>query len=93
MVAVLLGSLVFSRWPDLPVDPRTIAGGMYYFARSTQLREDFLGKRFALMDEHSRQVNMEALDRRYVYVELHDDEKGTRRMAVEAVVLDNDGNN
>jgi len=42
MVLFLLATLVFVRWPRLPVDPRTIAGMLYYVADST-LPDEFAG--------------------------------------------------
>lgn len=36
MVAVVAGSLAI-RWPHMPVDPRTIAGAMYYLCDSGML--------------------------------------------------------
>lgn len=82
MVAVLLVSLVFSRWPHMPVDPRTLAGAIYYFSESSKLRGDLYGRRVALLDDASRDAEVKALGRRFVYVPVELPGKGFR-MAVE----------
>ena len=86
MVAVLVVSLVFSRWPHLPVDPRTLAGSIYYVSRSGRLREDLCGRRLALEGEKSCAAEVEGLNRWYGYGPLGRQEKGDNlktRMAVE----------
>jgi len=50
MVIVLVASLVFSRWPHLPADPRTLAGSIYYVARSPRLHVDLHGCELALQN-------------------------------------------
>ncbi|KAK4447973.1 hypothetical protein QBC34DRAFT_408614 [Podospora aff. communis PSN243] len=88
MAAVLMGSLLFSRWPHMPVDPRTVAGAIYYFSRSSRMRADLCGSRVALMNETTRNEEVKALGRRYVY-ELHDGAEGSGpRMLVELEKVD-----
>ncbi|KAK0732034.1 hypothetical protein B0H67DRAFT_566481 [Lasiosphaeris hirsuta] len=42
MVLVLVGSMLFVRWPYMPIDPRTLAGRAYYVADSEMLRRDVM---------------------------------------------------
>ncbi len=67
MLAVLVASLAFVRWPHLPVDPRTLAGAIYYVAGSRRLRRDLRGRKLALRDRALRDALVVAQDRRYVY--------------------------
>lgn len=82
MAVILIASLLFSRWPHMPVDPRTIAGAIFYFARSEKIRHDLCGRRVALMDENTRKEEVKALSRLYVY-EVHGEAEGVGRMRVE----------
>ena len=90
MAAVLLASLGFSRWPHMPVDPRTLAGAIYYFSESTRLRADLCGRRVALMDEKGREEEFKALGRRFVYVPVEEPGEEVRMMV--EVEADDDGN-
>ena len=82
MVILLTASLIFVRWPHLPVDPRTLAGAIYYVSRSERLLADLKGQRLALLDEASCQEYVEGLKRRYMYKPLG----GDGRMAVEVEI-------
>ncbi|KAK0644615.1 hypothetical protein B0T16DRAFT_417988 [Cercophora newfieldiana] len=84
MVAVLVVTLIFSRWPHLPVDPRTLAGSIYYVSRSARLRADLCGRRLALQSGASRDAEVEGLGRWYGYGPLRKQgEVDESRMAVE----------
>jgi len=82
MVAVLGASLIFTRWPHLPVDPRTLAGSIYYVSRSERLQADLRGRRLALHSGKDRDAEVEGLGRRYGYGP-EEGQGGERRMAVE----------
>ncbi len=81
MVVVLLASLAVS-WPHLPVDPRTLAGAIYYVAASPRLQED--ARRLAFLPQASRDAEVEKMGRLYGYgpLALPDD---PARMGVEVV--------
>ena len=84
MLAVLVASLVFVRWPHLPVDPRTLAGAIYYVVGSRRLRSDLRGRKVALRDRVLRDAVVVAQDRRYVYGPVAECEPGgSARMGVE----------
>ena len=87
MVAVLGGSL-FVRWPHMPVDPRTLAGAIYYVADSELLLNDVAeaaGQTTAtqgtLAEMEQRLIKM---DRRYYYGRVLGS-NGKSRMVVDAV--------
>lgn len=82
MALVLLASLVFSRWPHMPVDPRTLAGMVYYVERAMQLRADLCGRRLAMMDESRREEVVKGLGRTYFYGPLAG-RPGEGRMTIE----------
>ncbi|WQF80706.1 hypothetical protein CDEST_05720 [Colletotrichum destructivum] len=79
MIAALVASL-FVRWPEMPVDPRSIAGAMYYVNESRML-EDFEG--FSKLDSKEREKRVRELGRRYFYGAITG--KHGRRMGVESV--------
>ena len=79
MLVLLLASLMVE-WPHLPVDPRTLAGAIYYAAGSPRLRMDLCGLRLSELPREPRDAEVEKLDRRYVYRPLEQD---PARMAVE----------
>jgi len=66
----------------MPVDPRTLAGAIFYFVRSEGVREDLCARRVALMDEETREEEVKAMGRMYVY-ELCGEGEGVGRMRVE----------
>lgn len=80
MSCVVVSSL-FVRWPRLPVDPRSIAGAMYYVAESHMLR-DFEGG-VSLLDRGSRDRRVREMGRRYYYGEIVG-RTGRRRLGVDA---------
>jgi fluoride exporter len=69
MTLTLAGSM-FVRWPYLPVDPRTMAGTLYYFAADPDVAEGFAGLGHLQRAERNRRV--EALGRRYSYGRIAD---------------------
>ncbi|GJC94529.1 hypothetical protein ColKHC_03355 [Colletotrichum higginsianum] len=79
MIAALVASL-FVRWPEMPVDPRSIAGALYYVNESRML-EDFEG--FSKLDSKEREKRVRELGRRYFYGVITG--KHGRRMGVESV--------
>ena len=84
MLVVLVASLVFVRWPHLPVDPRTLAGAIYYVVGSRRLRRDLRGRKLALRDRVLRDAVVVAQDRRYTYGPVAECESwGSARMGVE----------
>ena len=84
MVLVLAASLVGGgRWPHLPVDPRTLAGAVYYVSASPRLRAGVRGLGLALWGRARRDAEVEALGRRYVYGPLAGP-GASSRMGVEA---------
>ncbi|KAJ0271780.1 hypothetical protein CBS470a_012993 [Colletotrichum nupharicola] len=66
VLALMLASMVaslFIKWPELPVDPRSIAGALYYVAESRML-EDFEG--LSKLDSEEREKKVKELGRRYL---------------------------
>ncbi|KAI8309296.1 hypothetical protein K4K61_001875 [Colletotrichum sp. SAR11_59] len=66
ILALMLASMVASlciKWPELPVDPRSIAGALYYVAESRML-EDFEG--LSKLDSEEREKKVKELGRRGV---------------------------
>ncbi|KAI8154513.1 hypothetical protein K4K49_004057 [Colletotrichum sp. SAR 10_70] len=66
ILALMLASMVaslFIKWPELPVDPRSIAGALYYVAESRML-EDFEG--LSKLDSEEREKKVKELGRRGV---------------------------
>ncbi|KAI8244217.1 hypothetical protein K4K55_005991 [Colletotrichum sp. SAR 10_96] len=63
VLALMLASMVaslFIKWPELPVDPRSIAGALYYVAESRML-EDFEG--LSKLDSEEREKKVKELGR------------------------------
>ncbi|KAJ5008207.1 hypothetical protein K4K48_006384 [Colletotrichum sp. SAR 10_66] len=63
ILALMLASMVaslFIKWPELPVDPRSIAGALYYVAESRML-EDFEG--LSKLDSEEREKKVKELGR------------------------------
>ncbi|KAK1590273.1 uncharacterized protein LY79DRAFT_632641 [Colletotrichum navitas] len=79
MMVTLVASL-FTKWPDMPVDPRSIAGAMYYINESRML-EDFEG--LSRLDSDDREKKVKELGRRYFYGAISG--KDGRRMAVDSI--------
>ncbi|KAF6788432.1 hypothetical protein CSOJ01_15027 [Colletotrichum sojae] len=79
MLVTVVASL-FIKWPEMPVDPRSIAGAMYYLNESRML-EDFEG--LSKLDSGERERKVKELGRRYFYGSI----AGThgKRMGVESV--------
>ncbi|KAJ0357103.1 hypothetical protein COL154_010476 [Colletotrichum chrysophilum] len=83
ILALMLASMVaslFIKWPELPVDPRSIAGALYYVAESRML-EDFEG--LSKLDSEEREKKVKELGRRYFYGGLTG--SNGKRMGVESV--------
>jgi hypothetical protein len=72
----------FVRWPHLPVDPRTIAGAMYYVTDSFMLPA-FGG--LALLDRPDKDARIRQMGRRYHYGVITG-RSGKRRMGVDSDV-------
>ncbi|KAM0431072.1 hypothetical protein ACHAPT_005710 [Fusarium lateritium] len=75
-------TIIFSfvvRWPDMPVDPRSVAGAMYYVSESV-LVDHFSG--MASMDNKERERRIRELGGTYMYGELTT-RTGEKRPAVE----------
>ncbi|KAK1990896.1 hypothetical protein LX36DRAFT_663816 [Colletotrichum falcatum] len=79
MLVALVASL-FTKWPDMPVDPRSIAGAMYYIDESRML-EDFEG--LSELDSAEREKKVKELGRRYFYGAING--KNGKRMAVDSI--------
>ncbi|KAK3363136.1 hypothetical protein B0T25DRAFT_31414 [Lasiosphaeria hispida] len=62
--AVLVASF-FIRYPPMPVDPRSIAGAMYYVSQSHMLTSDFDG--VSQLDAEDRDRRIKESGRRYFY--------------------------
>lgn len=78
MMLTLIGSM-FIRWPDMPVDPRSVAGAMYYVSKSN-MTEQFAG--LARMDKRDRVRAVEELGGAYWYGDVVTS-RGETRQAVE----------
>jgi fluoride exporter len=78
MILVVLGSL-FIRWPHMPVDPRSIAGAMYYVSGSHML-SDFAG--VSAMNGREREQRVKEMGKRYFYGEVVGQD-GRRRAGVD----------
>jgi hypothetical protein len=63
MILTLAGSF-FMRWPAMPVDPRTVAGALWYVCESRML-DDFDG--MALLNARDRERRVKQLGKRYYY--------------------------
>ncbi|EXF83860.1 hypothetical protein CFIO01_03883 [Colletotrichum fioriniae PJ7] len=80
LMIVALGASLFIKWPEMPVDPRSIAGAMYYIDESRML-DDFEG--LSQLSSMDRKKKVGELGRRYFYGALTG--KHRRRMGVESV--------
>ncbi|KAF4980303.1 hypothetical protein FZEAL_3674 [Fusarium zealandicum] len=67
------------RWPDMPVDPRSVAGAMYYVSESVMV-DHFSG--MASMDNKQREQRIRELGGTYLYGKLTT-RTGEKRPAVE----------
>ncbi|KAF4341083.1 hypothetical protein FBEOM_4953 [Fusarium beomiforme] len=76
-ITILLSFII--RWPDMPVDPRSIAGAMYYVSESNMV-DHFSG--MAAMDGEERKQRIQELGGTYLYGELTT-RTGGKRPAVE----------
>ncbi|KAK3335946.1 hypothetical protein B0T19DRAFT_471121 [Cercophora scortea] len=63
MIAVLVSSF-FVRWPPMPVDPRSIAGAMFYVSQSHML-DDMQG--LSQLESKERDRRIQELNKRYFY--------------------------
>ena len=72
MVLVLGGTVVLVRWPDVPLDPRTVAGAVYYVAGSEGLVREVVAARGGGRE----------MDGRYFYGGERVDEAGGRGRVV-----------
>ncbi|SPO04820.1 uncharacterized protein DNG_07505 [Cephalotrichum gorgonifer] len=77
MILTLVGSL-FVRWPDMPIDPRTVEGAMYYVSGSRVLRGRVEG--VARMGAAEREKRVMEAGGRYFYGDVD----GGGRLGVEA---------
>lgn len=66
------------RWPNMPIDPRSIAGAMYYVSESAMV-DQFTGT--ASLNNKQREQRIKELGGTYMYVELTT--KSGKRPAVE----------
>ncbi|OHF03011.1 hypothetical protein CORC01_01769 [Colletotrichum orchidophilum] len=80
LMMVAVGASLFIKWPKMPVDPRSIAGAMYYVNESRML-DDFEG--LSQLASSDRRKKVEELGRRYFYGALTGSHG--RRMGVESV--------
>lgn len=78
MVLTLIGSM-FIHWPDMPVDPRSVAGAMYYVSESSMV-DHFTGLAKSEKKDRTRQVK--ELGGRYWYGDILT-ASGATRKAVE----------
>ncbi|KAM6524921.1 hypothetical protein FALCPG4_010496 [Fusarium falciforme] len=78
MALTIISSFVV-RWPDMPVDPRSVAGAMYYVSESVMV-DHFSG--MASMDNKERERRIRDLGGTYMYGELTT-RMGEKRPAVE----------
>lgn len=78
MALTIISSFVV-RWPDMPVDPRSVAGAMYYVSESVMV-DHFSG--MASMDNKERERRIRELGGTYMYGELTT-RTGEKRPAVE----------
>jgi hypothetical protein len=81
MLAVL-GSSFFVRYPPMPVDPRCIAGLLWYVSKSAML-EDFEG--VSRLEGKERERRVKEMGRRYFYGVLAGEGEG-RRLGVDCDV-------
>jgi hypothetical protein len=85
LIAVVVASF-FVRYPPMPVDPRSIAGAMYYVSQSHMIT-DFSG--ISRLDAKEREQRVKEMGRRYFYGVLVG---GTwRRMGVDYDMGPSDG--
>ncbi|RTE75165.1 hypothetical protein BHE90_010359 [Fusarium euwallaceae] len=78
MALTIISSFVVP-WPDMPVDPRSVAGAMYYVSESVMV-DHFSG--MASMDNKERERRIRELGGTYMYGELTT-RTGEKRPAVE----------
>jgi hypothetical protein len=72
MVTVLCLSMILVRWPEIPVDPRTLAGAMYYVACSLRLLDDMRGRGVSTRRDENRNAKIKSVERRYYYTKVDD---------------------
>ncbi|KAK1624381.1 hypothetical protein BDP81DRAFT_437531 [Colletotrichum phormii] len=80
LMMVAVGASLFIKWPEMPVDPRSIAGAMYYVNESRML-DDLEG--LSQLSSFDRKKKVGELGRRYFYGALTG--KYGMRMGVESV--------
>jgi len=85
MILTLLGSL-FIKWPHMPVDPRSVAGAMYYISES-KMRGDFEG--VSRLEGKERDNRVKTMNGRYYYGEVNG--RGRVGVDVEGVVGEVEG--
>jgi hypothetical protein len=81
MLAVM-AAFFFVRYPPMPVDPRCVAGLLWYVSKSKML-EDFEG--VSSLDRKERELRVKEMGRRYFYGILMSDGDG-RRLGVDCDV-------
>ncbi|KAF9880091.1 hypothetical protein CkaCkLH20_02045 [Colletotrichum karsti] len=79
MLVTIVASL-FIKWPEMPVDPRSIAGALYY-VNENKLLDDFEG--LSKLDSGEREKRVKELGRRYFYGGING--AHGKRMGVESV--------
>ncbi|OLN81040.1 hypothetical protein CCHL11_09410 [Colletotrichum chlorophyti] len=80
LMALTIVASFFIKWPEMPADPRSIAGAMYYVNESRML-EDFEG--LSKLNSKDREQKVKELGRRYFYGSVTGNQG--RRMGVESV--------
>jgi hypothetical protein len=79
---IVLGATMFVKWPHMAVDPRTVAGAVYYVADSAMLA-DFEGRGISVLDKRERDERVKELGQRYFYGDVRG-VSGQHRIAVDA---------
>jgi hypothetical protein len=82
MILTLLASVIFVRFPHMPVDPRTVAGAAFYSCDSVMGRE-FKGQQLSMLNGKERRRRVDEMGRRYFYGGLTG-VSGVRRVGVDA---------
>ena len=72
---IVLGASFFVRYPPMPVDPRCVAGLLWYVSKSRML-EDFEG--MSRLERKEREQRVKEMGKRYFYGVLAGEGQGTR---------------
>lgn len=67
LMALTVFSSFFIRWPDMPVDPRSVAGAMYYISESS-VTDQLIG--VAILNHKERRTRIKEMGGRYWYGEV-----------------------